>query len=328
MGLHEALVHNGDFANYASICAHLAQRNRFPHFLTDTEVAALLFDLLYRTYGYPLEYVIEALAPTTERDFALLPAEKREIIRLLQANHLRGSPDGPWYFLIAQSAQRERELRLIGITDTSMLRPQVFALQQGEASVGVAASEKQAVDALLESLAAEDARFWPACRPLLERAWRQPYRWRRLRLRRATVRWRRHARRARQVREGHRGRPGPPAAAANGHGSGIVSGGFLPDGSADEVVARVLGELRDGHAEGLRGSLAAVVASADGSDAYRERAFAVLAALLDRRYPVGGLKRSSVLALVDAAVEQVSDAIRLRPSAGFGRRRGRTRGRA
>src|SRR4029077_20176938 len=32
VGLHEGLVHNGDFANYASICEYLAQRNIFPLF--------------------------------------------------------------------------------------------------------------------------------------------------------------------------------------------------------------------------------------------------------------------------------------------------------
>ena len=38
VGLNEALVHNGDFANYASICEYLAQRNIRPLYLTDTEV--------------------------------------------------------------------------------------------------------------------------------------------------------------------------------------------------------------------------------------------------------------------------------------------------
>jgi len=33
-----------------------------PQFLTDTEVSVLLFDLWNRTYKYPLEYIIEALA--------------------------------------------------------------------------------------------------------------------------------------------------------------------------------------------------------------------------------------------------------------------------
>ena len=53
VGLNEALVHNGDFANYFSLCEYLAQRNIYPLFLTDTEASALLFDLLYRKYNYP-----------------------------------------------------------------------------------------------------------------------------------------------------------------------------------------------------------------------------------------------------------------------------------
>ncbi len=63
--LNTALVHNGDFANYHSVCEYLAQRRIYPQFLTDTEVSVLLFDLLERTYHYPLEYIIEALAPTS-----------------------------------------------------------------------------------------------------------------------------------------------------------------------------------------------------------------------------------------------------------------------
>jgi glutamate synthase domain-containing protein 1 len=162
VGLNEALVHNGDFANYASITEYLGQRNIHPLFLTDTEVSALVFDLLHRTYRYPLEYVIEALAPTTEHDFTLLPEDKRRIYEMVQVTHMHASPDGPWFFLIAQSAGGESPAyRLIGITDTSMLRPQVFALQEGEdTAIGFAASEKQAIDAALQSLANEDARFW------------------------------------------------------------------------------------------------------------------------------------------------------------------------
>ncbi|HXF58577.1 MAG TPA: hypothetical protein VN539_02030, partial [Candidatus Saccharimonadales bacterium] len=160
IGMHEALVHNGDFANYASIASYLAQRNIYPLYLTDTEVAVLAFDLLYRVYGYPLEYVIEAMAPTTERDFALLSEAKQDLYRKLSAVHIHGSPDGPWFFLIAQSDPRKGVKRLIGITDTSMLRPQVFAMQRGSRSIGFAASEKQAIDAALESLAAEDPRYW------------------------------------------------------------------------------------------------------------------------------------------------------------------------
>ena len=161
VGLNEALVHNGDFSNYHSVTEYLAQRNIFPQFLTDTEVSVLLFDLWGRVYGYPLEYIIEGLAPTTELDFDRLAADKRRIYRQIQAAHIHGSPDGPWLFIIARSLPKTGEFQLIGITDTAMLRPQVFALQEGEVSIGLICSEKQAIDATLASLAAEDKRFTP-----------------------------------------------------------------------------------------------------------------------------------------------------------------------
>jgi len=158
IGLNEALVHNGDFANYHSVVEYLRQRNIHPLFLTDTEVSVLLFDLLSRTYGYPLEYVIEALAPTLERDFDRLPLEKQKIYRAVQATHIHASPDGPWFFIIARNDAENRRLQLIGITDTAMLRPQVFALHDGQVQVGLICSEKQAIDATLKSLSDEDPR--------------------------------------------------------------------------------------------------------------------------------------------------------------------------
>jgi glutamate synthase domain-containing protein 3 len=42
-----------------------------------------------------------------------------------------------------------------------MLRPQVFALSEGDVQVGLVCSEKQAIDATLRSLAQEDQRFCP-----------------------------------------------------------------------------------------------------------------------------------------------------------------------
>jgi glutamate synthase domain-containing protein 1/glutamate synthase domain-containing protein 3 len=159
IGMNEALVHNGDFANYHSVSEYLKQRNIYPRFLTDTEVSAQLFDLYSRTYGYPLEYVIEALAPTMERDFDKLPSEKQEIYRAIQSAHIHGSPDGPWFFIIARNDTENNRLQLIGITDTAMLRPQVFALHEGQVQIGLICSEQQAIDATLKSLSDEDPRI-------------------------------------------------------------------------------------------------------------------------------------------------------------------------
>ena len=159
-GLNEALVHNGDFANYHSVCEYLRQRNIRQQFLTDTEVSVQLFDLWDRVYQYPLEYIIEALAPTTELDFDQLPPAKQAVYRQIQATHIHASPDGPWFFIIARTHQDK--FQLLGITDTAMLRPQVFALSDsGEVQIGLICSEKQAIDATLRSLAKEDPRFCP-----------------------------------------------------------------------------------------------------------------------------------------------------------------------
>ena len=325
IGMHEALVHNGDFANYASISTYLAQRRLHPLFLTDTEVAVLVFDLLSRQYGYPLEHVIEAMAPTTERDFTLLPPDKQRLYRMLQAVHMHSSPDGPWFFLIAQSQRRERACRLIGITDTSMLRPQVFALQRGEEAVGFAASEKQGIDAALESLAAEDARFWP----------------------RADMYW--NARGgshtdggafiftvngAGERRElvctekfGRVIRPDPEKLIPSAGGPAAVASPVpLPlEGGPEALFAHAARRLPEWGYGDLRRFLAAVEGLATDADGVR-RALAALTLLIDRRIPTGRLKRSAAVSLVDESFARLVERIRDGHSAlrGFAWADGRT----
>jgi glutamate synthase domain-containing protein 1/glutamate synthase domain-containing protein 3 len=165
--LNEALVHNGDFANYQAVFEYLKQRNYHPLFLTDTEEAALLLDLWSRVNKYPLEYLIEAMAPTSEMDFDKLPESKQALYKAIQSHHVNASPDGPWFFIIARNDVQNNQFQLIGITDTAMLRPQVFALQEGEIQVGLICSEKQAIDATLASLEREDPRF----RPIADKYW-------------------------------------------------------------------------------------------------------------------------------------------------------------
>lgn len=167
VGLHEALVHNGDFANYYSVSEYLAEKGIYPQFLTDTEVSVLLFDYYSRTLKYDLELIIEALAPSTERDFDLLPKKKQRLYRALRAAHIHGSPDGPWFFIISRYLPRQDVSQLIGITDTSMLRPHVFALSGGPFRIGLVASEKQAIDAVLLSLSREE----PSVCPIAENYW-------------------------------------------------------------------------------------------------------------------------------------------------------------
>jgi glutamate synthase domain-containing protein 1/glutamate synthase domain-containing protein 3 len=306
IGLNEALVHNGDFANHASISEYLAQRNIFPLFLTDTEVAVQVFDLLHRIYDYPLEYVIEAMAPTTERDFTLLPPEKQRLYQMLQTTHMHASPDGPWFFLIAQSDVQPEEsiYRLTGITDTSMLRPQVFAWQQSDkAAIGFAASEKQAIDAALESLAAEDSRFWT----------------------RADQYW--NARGGSHTDggaflfsirdDGERpelkltdkfGEPLalPTRAAAYSPNGKSEKGrlGSFPDISGEELFAWFAGQLPELGYRDVAVFLGDIERRAAEGRQYRQM-IDLLTMLIDRRYPTGKLRRSSLLSLYDRCLANV-----------------------
>ncbi len=324
-----ALVHNGDFANYHAVSEYLAQRGLYPLFLTDTEVAVLLFDLWARTYGYPLEHVIEALAPTTERDFLMLPPERRRTYRALQAVHMHGSPDGPWFFIIARTladpaASGRAAWQLIGITDTSMLRPQVFALQEGAGvNVGVIASEKQAIDAALASLHHED----PRVGPVADLYWnarggsytdggafvftvtpdgaltctnkfgervsvppgQEPYV--------PLIRLRSPALAARPV-SGASGAPSPDL------------------GSEDALRAQARRGLAEWDYETLVGWLRALRHRARRDQQAREAAVAVLTWLVDRRLPTGRKKRSSVLALLHGALYGVLREVPLFPADG------------
>ncbi len=330
MGPDVALVHNGDFANYHSVCEHLRQKNIHPNFLTDTEVAVLMFDQLNRVYGYPLEYVIEALAPTTEMDFDSLPEDRQKVYKLLSSMHIHGSPDGPWFFIIARNNLAKGEFQLIGITDTAMLRPQVFALHDGEVQVGLVCSEKQALDATLASLSAEDPRVCPVA----DRYW--------------------NARGGSHTDGGafvfsvsdDPDRPGEKrlsCADKFGHSVTIPGGQaacdlsrpFSAPADAGGLAAR-LAEL-SGDAE----ALAAFLMEKIGSDTFDDLRFAcetltgiaaqddpkkaaVIAALTlvnDRRFPTGSLKRRSVLHIVRGALKDIFGAMTPMGATGDGRYR-------
>ncbi len=325
IGLNEALVHNGDFANHASISEYLAQRNIYPLFLTDTEVAVQVFDLLHRTYGYPLEYVIEAMAPTTERDFTQLSLEKQEIYKMLQVSHMHCSPDGPWFFLIAQSdthADDGPTYRLTGITDTSMLRPQVFAWQENQlengqtAAIGLAASEKQGIDAALASLSETDARFWNRA----DRYW--------------NARGGSHTDGGAFIFEIRKGRnnqqlitvrdkfgegvPVPTSTAAYHDGNSENGGNdfSLPDMTKEDLFIWYSKQIKTWNYQELIGFLDAIVDKGNNSQQWEET-LNLLTLMMDRRYDTGNLRRSSLLSLIDHAFERAISLIAAQPSKKF-----------
>jgi len=318
IGLNEALVHNGDFANYLSVCEYLKQHGITTQFLTDTEVSVLLFDLWTRIYGYPLEYVIEAMAPTTELDFNRLPREKQVPYRAIQSMHMHGSPDGPWFFIIARSEPDQGRHRLLGITDTAMLRPQVFALQEGDVSIGLVASEKQAIDATLNSLSQEDPRF----RQVADRYWNA-------RGGSATdggafifTVANKGGSSAEFVCTDKFGRAitAPagewrfdPAAAPQAPGNPSPLAGRLKAGPSAATAAEVFGlaaaEMADWDFDNLRWFLAETEAAATRGEESLVWALEILTLLNDRRYHCGNKKRSMALQLIRLAIDRILDKV-------------------
>ncbi len=321
IGMNEALVHNGDFANYHGIAGYLRQHHIAPQFLTDTEVAVQLFDLWSRTFRYPTEYVIEAMAPTTELDFERLPEEKKKVYRALQRLHLHAAPDGPWFFIIARSDPDRDRYELLGITDTSMLRPQVFAFQQGEVSIGLVASEKQAVDATLRSLSEEDPRF----RPVADRVW--------------NARGGSHTDGGAFVFSVHAEGPGGTVTCADKFGKPVAlppnppasktDGGPAAPPEGPDIVreierggpaafGRIAGAIPSwnaGHLRWLTGEIGGIARRAPDRV---EEALALLALLNDRRFDTGALRRRVVLEIVQRGVDAVLDAVPPIDGAGAG----------
>jgi glutamate synthase domain-containing protein 1/glutamate synthase domain-containing protein 3 len=322
VGLNEALVHNGDFANYHSVCEYLRQRNIHQQFLTDTEVSVQLFDLWDRVYRYPLEYIIEALAPTTELDFDQLPPEKQTVYRQIQATHVHASPDGPWFFIIARS--RGEQFQLLGITDTAMLRPQVFALSDsGEVQIGLICSEKQAIDATLRSLAKEDPRFCPVA----DKYW--------------------NARGGSSsdggafiltVAPGENGAKRLTCTDKFGRAVKLDGGTVRCDHAevVEDAPAGVREKLQAGDIEGLFATVRelpawpagrlrrfskAVIAGADNAKA-RAAAIELLTTLHDRRFDTGDKRRATVIQVIEEALEELFDSAPLfgEPGVGFWRR--------
>jgi glutamate synthase domain-containing protein 3 len=206
--------------------------------------------------------------------------------------------------------------RLIGITDTSMLRPQVFALQEvgnGGPSIGFAASEKQGIDAALESLASEDPRFWPRA----DRYW--------------NARGGSHTDggafifsitpdgdSAKMVCTDKFGREvsvesTDPLYRRNGNPGTKSESVTLPVLDATELSDWFKKQIPTWDYAEFESFLSALVQDAS-SDVGRKRVIQVLTHLIDRRYPTGKMRRSSLVSLCDEALNQVFDCIKESPS--------------
>jgi len=158
--VYEALIHNGDFANYVAMVRFWDQFGGAPQFRTDTEMAAKAYAIL-KQMGYPPTHLIEAIAPTTGIDMQRLKKVNPELaadFEAIQKSQIAGSPDGPWFFIIGDQDAVTRDLRVIGLTDTSVLRPSVFVWQQSAngksrpVGIGLVGSEEQACRSVMDAL--------------------------------------------------------------------------------------------------------------------------------------------------------------------------------
>ena len=108
IGMHEALVHNGDFANYSSVCEYLAQRNLFPQFLTDTEVSVMLFDLMNRDTNIRSNTSLKRSRRPRNSTSTACPRKNSASTAKSRRRRSTASPDGPWFFIIARRSGSER----------------------------------------------------------------------------------------------------------------------------------------------------------------------------------------------------------------------------
>ena len=159
----------------ASTCA---QRNIYPavpH--RHRSVGAVVRPAGTALYDYPLEYIIEALAP--DHGTGLRPAAAGEAADLPARSRPPTStarPTAPGSSSSPATWPGQKQFQLMGITDTAMLRPQVFAFCDGEVQMGLICSEKQAIDATLPSLAEGGPADLSRGGHLLERPRRQSHR--------------------------------------------------------------------------------------------------------------------------------------------------------
>jgi len=257
------------------------------------------------------------MAPTGELDIERLSADRQQAYRLVQSLHVHSSPDGPWFFIIAQSQPDIDTYNLIGITDTAMLRPQVFAIQEGEVSIGLVGSEKQAIDATLSSLAREDPRF----RTVADRYW--------------NARGGSHTDGGAFIFSVKGDGDSATLSCADKFGRAIAAppGDYklhldaAPESSpaAAELSRKVSAALQDGDTaaafnqivtaapeldlDGLRWLLGEIAESAGLGDDAQGSALELLTLLNDRRWNTESMRRSAVLQLVHQAIDRLLDEV-------------------
>ena len=196
-----------------------------------------------------------------------------------------------------------------------MLRPQVFALQDGQVQIGLICSEKQAIDATLQSLATEDDRFCPV----------------------ADVYWNARGGSASDggsfifsVKDSDKGDGTKNLVCTNKFGDvvsvspgqvhdAVMAGKAASDASdniftildglfpekAEELLTQCLARMPDWSFETLKHLCRKLVAKAKEDDGNKRAAIHVLTRLNDLRYGTGVKKRSAVLNILRRSLTEI-----------------------
>ena len=116
-----SIVHNGEISSYGINKRYLEMFGYKLTLLTDTEVAAYLFDLLIRRHGLDIPMACTALAAPFWKDIDGLDSGERAAMTALRQTYGSALLNGPFSLLFGHSSG------LVGINDRIKLRPLVAA---------------------------------------------------------------------------------------------------------------------------------------------------------------------------------------------------------
>ncbi|HHL40548.1 MAG TPA: hypothetical protein ENJ37_08580 [Deltaproteobacteria bacterium] len=118
-----SIVHNGEISSYGINKRYLEMFGYKLTLLTDTEVAAYLFDLLVRKHGLDIATACTALAAPFWKDIDRMDEPERELMTALRLAYGSALLNGPFSLLFGHSKG------LVGINDRIKLRPLVAAVK-------------------------------------------------------------------------------------------------------------------------------------------------------------------------------------------------------
>ncbi len=155
--LNTALTHNGETTNYETLKQRVEQFGLVPLATTDTEVAALKFQLVAEDLEYPDWALFESFSPTTGDDLALVDPDKRKYLEEVQRVEFTSSPDGPYQYLCLRHLPKRMATERVDLKDPADLRPSTTAFwsdSNGKTKriFSMIASEEQAIAQMMQLL--------------------------------------------------------------------------------------------------------------------------------------------------------------------------------